>query len=271
MPPLLDELNGRTPDQTQHQLVIEKDQRLRKFVGDIPTFLLHPSPSIPDLFPWLGIARRSLAITTADKVNILPLISIYVNIDSVEIIMIHRPYLVQSFQRPQYAFTHKTCVSAATTILREHQRIADEDDISIWTHSAFCITAVMVLGLELLYPRKDRASKAEHYRELLIQAKERLDKREGDVMADRGVRLIDTILQEAREESSILDDDPKHGNSSVDFRKVLTRFLTLDDHLLHTSELHNANQVTGTDLEPPFPISDDFDIWLNQIFGYAQV
>jgi hypothetical protein len=186
-----------------------------------------------------------------------------------KIIMIHRPFLFQSFQTSQYAYTRNTCVSAAITILREHQRIADSDSVSIWTHSAFCVTAAMVLGLELLYPQKDGADKVDRYLELVIAAKERLESRQGDVMADRGVRLIDTILQEAKQGQ--LGDDRGDCQPNVDFHKVLARFLSLDDPLSTIPEVPDPNQFSAADLELPFPINDDFDIWLSQVFGYDQI
>jgi len=76
IPPLLDDLKplvGGASNQTQYQLVIEKDHRMRELVLSIPTFLLRPNVE-NDLIPWLSIARRSLTITAADKVCVYPMI-----------------------------------------------------------------------------------------------------------------------------------------------------------------------------------------------------
>lgn len=47
--------------------------------------------------------------------------------------MIHRPFLTRSFYSPQYVYTRNTCVAAATTLLREHEKIIASDTLSIWT------------------------------------------------------------------------------------------------------------------------------------------
>lgn len=179
--------------------------------------------------------------------------------------MIHRPFLFRSFQEPQYAYTRKTCVSAASTILRTHQQIIDADDISIWTHSAFCITAAMVIGLELVYPRGDNTEKRAEYWLLITAARDRLNKRQGDIMADRGVRLIDTVLQEADRSLQMQSNGQDAEQSRVDFRKVLDRFLTLDDRLA-ASSAHDLDEFRELDFDMPLP-DDDFDVWLNQVFG----
>lgn len=219
-----------------------------------------------------GWGLRAVVLLSPQQTRYLfapPMIVIRVTNELNQIIMIHRPFLFQSFQKTQYSYTRNTCVLAAVTILREHQRIADEDDISIWTHSAFCVTAAMVLGLELLYPRKDDASKIVHYRDLVIAAKERLDNRQSDVMASRGVRLINTILQEATGEGEVPGDNQEYRKSVVDFRKVLARFLSLDDTLpVFNSDTPDLSQLAGSDPDLRFPMLDDFDVWLNQLFGY---
>jgi hypothetical protein len=252
IPPLLDDLGplrSKIPRHEQYQRVVKTDHSMRELVSKIPAFLLRQSSDESNEIPWLDIARRSLAITAADK-----------------IIMIHRHFLFQSFQTSKYAYTRNTCVSAAITILRQHQQIADADEISIWTHSAFCITAAMVIGLELVYPRKDHAQKLNDYWDLITSAKERLNNRQGDVMANRGARLIDTILKEVEKNRN---DGQSDEAPSVDFREVLARFLSLDDSFSATSGEPDVDQFAGMDFS--FPPVEDFDVWLNQVFGYEQI
>ncbi|CZR59837.1 uncharacterized protein PAC_09731 [Phialocephala subalpina] len=71
VPRLFDELGplwSRKPVREQYQDVIKGDRDMRSLVGDIPSFLLRED--IADQMidkPWLDIARRSLAITAAEK------------------------------------------------------------------------------------------------------------------------------------------------------------------------------------------------------------
>lgn len=58
--------------------------------------------------------------------------------------MIHRPFIFRSFLSDLYARTRETCVSAAMTILREHENIALSGELCLWTHTAFCVTATVI-------------------------------------------------------------------------------------------------------------------------------
>ncbi|EOD46335.1 putative c6 zinc finger domain-containing protein [Neofusicoccum parvum UCRNP2] len=111
-----------------------------------------------------------------------------------KIIMIHRPFLLPSFRNLAYARTRRTCVAAAKTILRHHERHAEEDRVSLWTHSAFAITAANVLGLELYHAATDDAD-ADAIRDVLAKARERLSARKGDMLGKRSAELISAILE----------------------------------------------------------------------------
>ena len=75
-------------------------------------------------------------------------------------------------------------------------------------------------------------------------------------MADRGVKLIDTILSEEERSS-------KRNFTSIDFHKVLAKFLELDHNPASTSP--NSGVGIGE-----FNANEDFDIWFNQIFGHVE-
>ncbi|KAL1303769.1 hypothetical protein AAFC00_007108 [Neodothiora populina] len=197
----------RKPLQQQYEHVLRMDQKMREMVRQIPSFMLREDATDQSRAPWLSIARRSLAITAADK-----------------IIMIHRPFLFRAFQSPvntsSYNYTRKTCVAAAMTILREHAAIAASDDLSIWTHTAFCITAAVILCFEVSYriatstnngasPQYGQASgegnddaDIETYRTAIQAARDRLLARREDVLASRGVTLIDVISLEREQNDS---------------------------------------------------------------------
>jgi hypothetical protein len=72
--PLLDDLGpltSRNPLHEQYQHIVNIGHKMRELVGKIPSFLLRENTKEPERYPWLEIARRSLAITAADKVCFL--------------------------------------------------------------------------------------------------------------------------------------------------------------------------------------------------------
>jgi hypothetical protein len=75
VPRLFDELGplwNRKPVREQYRDVIRGDRDMRHLVGDIPSFLLREDIAERMMVdkPWLDMARRSLAITAAEKVRI---------------------------------------------------------------------------------------------------------------------------------------------------------------------------------------------------------
>jgi hypothetical protein len=53
----------------QYAHVLRIDQKMRNTICQIPPTLLREDAPGQHHLPWLGIARRSLAITAADKVS----------------------------------------------------------------------------------------------------------------------------------------------------------------------------------------------------------
>ncbi|CAK7219940.1 hypothetical protein SEUCBS140593_004064 [Sporothrix eucalyptigena] len=190
IPPLLDGLGAmgaRKSPVEAYQHILACDRVMRANVAQIPEFLLRDDDASRGRdIKWLPLARRTLAISAAEK-----------------IIMIHRPVLFDSFQSGDvFRPTRTTCVAAATTILREHEQTIAEQTISIWTHSAFCVTAAVVLGLELFHRTDHTDDTAHTYRQMMTRAADRLRNRRCDAIAKRGALLIDTLL--AAEEDLVL-------------------------------------------------------------------
>lgn len=73
MPELSDGLgpiHSREPLQRQYTHVLKMDRKMRELVRRIPPILLREEPvAHATSFSWVTIARRSLAITAADKVE----------------------------------------------------------------------------------------------------------------------------------------------------------------------------------------------------------
>lgn len=180
--------------------------------------------------------------------------------------MIHRSFLLKSFQSPAYLFTKTTCISAAMTILREHEQIASagSDCPPIWVHSAFCVTAIVVICLNILYCHASMAQDTkEHYQTLIMKARTRLSRYSNNTMARRGVFLVDAMLDED------LLHMATHSRSETasrkpEFVRILDRFLQQDQQNLYShssiAEPDTFEPNVGDQLE-------DFDTWYNQIFG----
>lgn len=210
MPPLLDRLgdaqaHSSLDDAYRH--VVRSELDFRALIKDIPVFFLREQsdPANIGIRPsWITIARRSLAISAADK-----------------LIMIHRPIIFHSFQTPEFSRTRQVCVSAAMTILREHEAITKENTPSLWTHSAFCVTAAIVLGLELLFRDVHIDDEATTLRVALGNAACRLRDRKCDVIAERGAALIDTFIEIEEQLVVKVMRRPSHGTSVRSFQVSL--------------------------------------------------
>ncbi|PTU25114.1 hypothetical protein P175DRAFT_0426655, partial [Aspergillus ochraceoroseus IBT 24754] len=260
MPSLVDGLGSMSqpkPLREQYAHVLRLDRQLRSAVKEIPPFLLRPDRDQEARFPWLGIARRSLAITAAEK-----------------IIMIHRPFLFRSFNSrssssssPSYQYTRRTCVAAAVTILREHETICNEGDFFIWTHSAFCITAAIILCFEVSAAAADTppstGKEDDDYRAAILAARSRLAAQKSDVLAQRGVALIDTIFSsEAR-------------HPELDFDRISADFLRLNrlnaaPLFMGVSDATSAELVYSSSTSSPdsLPVDVDFEPWFHDIFSH---
>lgn len=184
--------------------------------------------------------------------------------------MIHRSFLFLSFRSDRYAHTRRTCVAAATTILRYH---AEKDDISVWTHSAFCVTAANVLGLEL-YHMDAEDERINTYRSILIRARIRLLQRRGDILSQRSASLIDTILRfekqraQSRQMQNAADmfdlGVQQFSYDSFDFNQTMASFIAMDQW----AGPEGLDLVsTAQEEQAPSLAIDDFEPWFSQAFG----
>ena len=136
--------------------------------------------------------------------------------------MIHRPLIFYSFQSNRFAHTRRNCVSAAMTIVQERRALATNGDVFIWTHSAFCTTAALVLAFEVTFHPED--ARCDSYAEAVQEALLFLSGRDHDVLAKRGVILITAILS-----NSPLDQfrgDLDMADESASFEEIMRRFAT---------------------------------------------
>jgi hypothetical protein len=265
MPGLVDgfgPMKARKPTRQQYEHILHIDQKMRTVVKSIPSFLLRPDKGKEKQILWLGIARRSLAITAAEK-----------------IIMIHRPFLFRSFHDQTYSYTRRTCVAAAMTILREHEVIVREEDVSIWTHTAFAITAAVIMCFEVNATAENQVSIAQNYTDAIHAARSRLAARNNDVLAQRGVALIDAIFTAESPMGA-----SGHHNKMIDFGQIMAKFSsftrlnlgpdTPEASVGRFSDM-DTEDVIGAHFEQMQPAWDtaediDFDAWFNGTFHSLQ-
>jgi hypothetical protein len=69
MPSILEQMYIAEDDVTKYQVVLEADRRMRQLMGALPGVLLRAqNPAVEPKHSWLPTARRTLAISAADKV-----------------------------------------------------------------------------------------------------------------------------------------------------------------------------------------------------------
>ncbi|QDS68743.1 hypothetical protein FKW77_004632 [Venturia effusa] len=250
IPKLLDGLSKSDDVASRYEHVISIDRQMRKVVTKIPSAILRDHGALGTGPEWLTLARRTLAITAADK-----------------ILMIHRPFLLRSFQSPAYLFTRTTCISAAMTILREHEQLCESnfECPPIWVHSAFCVTAIVVICLHLLYCRSSMTSERRlHYEQLIRSAGTRLSLSKNDTMARRGVYLIDAMLDVELPKLTSRDQLIDDTTGKAEFVRILNRFLEQDQQDACTNAPVLSLDETQLAVENQL---DDFDTWYHQMFG----
>ncbi|KAI8651877.1 C6 zinc finger domain containing protein [Fusarium sp. Ph1] len=248
MPELVDgmgPMKARKPVHEQYEHILRIDQKMRQVVRKIPRCLLQPDEVLDARLPWLGIARQSLSVTAAEK-----------------IIMIHRPFIFRSFQSAAYAHTRRTCVSAAITILREHNSIVESGELSLWTHTAFCITAALILSFEIMFKGTNEShERLDVYCNAIDVARGHLLNRKDDVLARKGVFLINALFPEGY---SVTAEE----SNGINFEDVVSRFTT-DWAFLGPSKDMVTLEDAYYDLQPALdaPASEEFDAWFHHIFS----
>ncbi|KAL4902890.1 hypothetical protein BDW74DRAFT_186556 [Aspergillus multicolor] len=164
---------------TRYEQVLEHDQQLRSLATTgLPPFLQNVpiDPTWPTYVPW---ARRCLAISLSHKV-----------------IMIHRKFLALSFRDPVFLRTRKTCVAAARTIIKEQKEARlDTNAPVLWIMQAFGVTASIILCLDLFHrPRDHPDADATYHRQLINDGLEMLADGPSNMIATRGVHLLEALL-----------------------------------------------------------------------------
>jgi hypothetical protein len=178
IPQLQDAMASSNTPITRYEQVLLYDEKMRKLATEyMPTFLFNApvSPTWPVYVPW---ARRSLAICLAHK-----------------IIMIHRKFLGLSFTNSAFAFTRRTCIAAAKTILKEARAASDESGPVLWIDQAFVVAAGIILCLDAFHRKPNEAEYTEH-KKLGEDAIVYLSIFTTSMIAARGIKLLSFLTAE---------------------------------------------------------------------------
>ncbi|KAL3477335.1 hypothetical protein BJX99DRAFT_226398 [Aspergillus californicus] len=169
---------------TRYEQVLDHDRRLRLLATQgLPRFMQNVplQPEWPCYVPW---ARRCLAISLSHKV-----------------IMLHRKFLALSFSNPVFVRTRRTCVAAARTIIKEQKEARLDGGPVLWIQQAFGVTASIILCLDLFHrPTGDK--EAAHHRQLINDGLEMLADGPANMIAKRGVHLLEALLAREPRQSS---------------------------------------------------------------------
>jgi len=184
--------------------------------------------------------------------------------------MIHRSFLLRSFETPLLLFTRTTCVSAAITILRELERIEDEGCLPIWTHAAYCINAAIILCLHI-QNSSPSDEKCIRYREMVCTAQARLQRMKSDDMSLRGLKIIESMLtheQSSRGARGIInqhDSSWSASRASTSYRHPLSEASHLLGGFLN---LGNTLSVTDRTMAGHNDVQlGSFEDWFAHAFG----
>lgn len=201
-------LQSTTPF-TQYQCVLDYDTKMRDLATrGIPRYF-HVTEPVDALWPeWVHWARSSLTVCFAHK-----------------IIMIHLTYIRQSFTNPVYSMTRITCTAAAKTILNEAKQAKDLDGPIIWVDKAFCVTAAIILCLDIFHRSESDPELAIH-KSLVLECIEQLRQFDSSVVAVRGANLLAKILAERDHVTFSPGWPPQSIDTSEFIKSILT---TIDE------------------------------------------
>ncbi|PWY74303.1 hypothetical protein BO70DRAFT_341121 [Aspergillus heteromorphus CBS 117.55] len=195
MPSLQDNMTASNTLYTRYEKVLEHDRKLRALATQsLPLYLrnipVEDHPEWPRYVPW---ARRSLAISSSHK-----------------IIMIHRKFLELSFTNPVFARTRRTCVAAARTIIKEQKEAIHDSGPVLWIHHAFSVAASIILCLDLFH-RPPSDPETTYHRQLIHDGLEILSHSESNMIARRGVHLLEALLARERDRNEVTHlPSPQH-------------------------------------------------------------
>jgi hypothetical protein len=124
----------------------------------------------------------------------------------------HRKFIVPSFTNTTFAFTRRTCLAAAKTILREAFMAGDGEGPVLWIEQAFSVAAAIILSLDVLH-RSSTEKEVREHRQLVTDTISYLKRFDDNKIATRGVQLLSFLQEEA--DRSGLSESRKRRHASI--------------------------------------------------------
>ncbi|KAH6684399.1 hypothetical protein B0J14DRAFT_11637 [Halenospora varia] len=253
MPALLDQCSKAHNLNTKYEEVLRFDQMMRDIVmSELPS-CLNSQTLVDDSWPkWIVLARRCLTVTSAHK-----------------IIMIHRRFLGMSFHDKRYAFTRRTCLAAAKTIINEVKQDLPEESPILWTMQAFSVAAAIILSLDNFNSRQSAREHADH-RQLVLDTITVLSASTAiSSIASRGTRLLAELLEEEQKHSQSVGYNQESRSSNGHRSKTRTISQKTSDRNLNVSEFVKKFCQSDQPLPGNSPIATSHvPLWLQQESTY---
>ncbi|TPX16787.1 uncharacterized protein E0L32_012377 [Thyridium curvatum] len=243
MPQLLDAMAGCNTMYTRYEQVLKFDDIMRKLVtASMPTFLSSNAPVAAEWPAYVSRARRSLTICASHK-----------------IIMIHRKFIGPSFTTSAFAFTRRTCLAAAKTILREAFVAVDETDPILWIDQAFSVAAAIILSLDMLHRSPADKEFGEH-KQLVADTVLYLGKFEHNKIAMRGRQLLSFLQQEISKSSAAQSRKRTYGDrrgSHSSSSRKRARGFNMQSFIRDASRSVGVTPSTIVSLSTPTPSTEE--------------
>lgn len=242
MPQLQDNLVSCNTPYTRYEKVLYWDNILRGLATrSRPPFMTN-GPLDPTWPLWVPWARHALAINSSPK-----------------IIMIHRSFLLDSFENPAFAFTRRTCLAASKTIIKEYKSLIAEDGPTLWIHQAFAVAASITLCLDILYRDASDEQSSDH-QALVKDILQIMQSRRDSMIAIRGTKLLGALLAHASQRQKKRKRDGTFVR--LDISTLIKQYYQMDAD--NPGDLDNATQACDN---PPSNDLPDFSYPLSFPLG----
>ncbi|GAA5929142.1 uncharacterized protein JCM15063_004064 [Sporobolomyces koalae] len=169
--------SSTSPGETSYELCLEVDRQIRKIIEESPPYLKAEDPNSED---WIKHLRHYFVISVSHK-----------------LLTCHRVFLGRSFRDPRYAYSRRSAIEAARSVIQEIARGSETHYQHLWTLPFHTIAASTTIILDIFQSSSadpDIPNKRREVELALEQLRKLSD--EGSQIATRGVQLLSTLLAE---------------------------------------------------------------------------
>lgn len=176
--------------------------------------------------------------------------------------MIHRKFLGMSVHDKCFAFTRRTCLAAAKTIIKEVKEEMSNDTPILWTFQAFIVAAATILSLDNFNRHRSARETSEHRR--LVS--ETIDILSASVQvssnATRGTRLLSDLLAEEHKEHTQMINHEESADKGKHRSDGYTSVFESHEYSLDVAEFFKKFCESDQASVDNSPISSNVALWL---------